>query len=114
MSYDYTGIQMTAIGLISRFGRDITIKTPTKEGPSYAPVIAWSSTTAKAVNTRKNIGELTNSLIKLSDSILLVDSSATIDTDTVITDAGADFSVVSATEIKPGDTTILYRLIVRK
>lgn len=114
MSFDYSGIQNTASSLISRFGRDVQVKTPVREGTAYNPSISWIVSTAKAVNTRKNIGELTNSLIKLSDSVLLVDSSAPISTETVILDAGDNFSVVSVTEIKPGDTTILYRLIVRR
>lgn len=115
MSFDYSGIQSTAQTLIERFGRDVQVKTPIKAGfDTFNQTITWQSVTAKAVNTRASFNEVQNSLIKAGDSILLVDSSVSISTETVITDAGADYSVVSVTEVAPGDTTILYRLIVRR
>jgi len=121
-TFDYSGMLATANSLIARFGRNITIRTKVESGDAWNPSVSWNESTANAVNLpvgssggfrldiRDDDG---NNLIQANDRIFLIESSATIDTSSRVLDGGNEYQVVQISHVNPGDTLLLYRVIVR-
>lgn len=114
MSFDYSGLQSTATRLISKFGRDFTLRTLIKSGPSYNPVIVNSDQTIKGVFTKFKAGEVDGTLIQSSDKMVIVDSAVIPSVDQRIADGSSEYSIVNVDEIKPGEVGMIYKVQARR
>lgn len=114
MSYNYSPLQDTAKRLIQKFGRQIFILTKTAVYEAWNPELSWAQSAAIGVNVGQNKSERDNELIQSSDSVFLIESSVAVSTENRLLDGNDEFSIIAVTELKPGDTTLLYRVIARK
>lgn len=112
--FNYSGLQSTATRLISKFGRDFTLRTLQKSGPSYNPVIVNSDVTVKGVFTKFKAGEIDGTLIQSSDKMVIIDSSVIPDVEQRIVDGSNEYSIVDVDEIKPGEIGMIYKVQARR
>lgn len=111
MAFDYSGLESTAGRLITRFGRDIVLVTIANSGADWDPTQAESTETVKAVNTQ--LDSVDNDLILATDKGFLIQADS-ITNDMRIRDGSTDYSIVQVTEIKPGATSMIYKVQARK
>jgi hypothetical protein len=114
LSFDYTGLQSTATRLISRFGRDFTLRTLDKSGVSYNPVIVNSDVTIKGVFTKFKASEIDGTLVESGDKMIIVDSSVIPNVEQRIVDGSSEYSIVDVDEIKPGEIGMIYKIQARR
>lgn len=103
----------TATRLIARHGRTMQLLTETASGPDYNPTITTTSEDIKAVQTRFESSEVDGELVKSNDIALLVDSTVPISNEMRAQDGSTVYSVAPVLEVKPGTTSILYKLRAR-
>lgn len=115
---NYNNIASLALNQIADKGRDVVLRYVT-EGV-YNPatdIFAGNSTnnvTVKAVIRDYKLSELTDTMILVGDKEIIVAASGL--TEPQINDIIVDeyqFRILNILKIKPGDTTILYKLHVR-
>lgn len=119
MSFDYSNIAKTALAQIADKGRAVQILYQT-EG-TYDPAndsvagASESSVTVRALVTNFNKRDISAGLVEANDlQVMIAAQGATKPkTGDKVVD-GEEFRVVTVTEIKPGDTALLYKLQVRK
>lgn len=121
MSFDYSGSQATATGLLQQFGRSITRHAATNG--DYDPATGSgtatftdSTRTGVLLNyTGKDSGQqfVRGNLVLATDKKLLIDGSASA----LVTDQytiGSDrYSVISVSTLNPAGATVLHELHVR-
>ena len=115
----YSNIAQTALRQIRSKGRDITYRAFSvgKFDPINDTVIGESTTDTviKAVVTDIRIDKIDNSAVQRGDKIVLVSSlSITPNESDKIIDGSSTYQFVGVEEIKTGDTSIIYKLQVRK
>ena len=111
MSYDYTSLANTAIGLIDKFGRDTTLRTNVITGTEFDPTITPNDTTISAVFLNFKSDEVDGTLIRSSDKKLLTYTA--MDLKNEIVDGGTKYEVVRVDEVKPGVTPMIYKVQIR-
>ena len=109
----YQDMAALAVGMLTAYGRTVTIKTPVLTGDPYNPTVTWTTATARAVSTSLDSREVTAGLVLASDQALIIEPGAVISADCRIVD-GDEFSVVRVMPLRPGDTNVLTRVTVRK
>lgn len=118
---DYSGLKNSAINLIRNSGRSVSFvyKTQGTYDPGTDAIINQTVTTkaAKMVILDYKRDEMNKDMVKIGDrlALLAVDNltRAPKTGDTVI-DSGETYAIVAFEEIKPGDTTLLYKLQLRR
>lgn len=119
MSFDYSGIEKTALAQIADKGRAVNIlyKTAGSYDPTADRVSGSSieSVEVMAVVTNFNQRDVAAGLVEAGDLQVMIAASGIVKpkTSDVIED-GEEFTIVNVTEVKPGATPILYKLQVRK
>ena len=108
----YSNLQATSARLIDKFGKNVTLRTQIKSGTSYEPTITNSDATIRAVITSFKIGQVDGTLVRADDKQLITDSSVAVDQK--IIDGAIEYSIVSIDEIKPADTALIYKAVLRK
>jgi hypothetical protein len=104
----------TATRLIDKHGRALTLISQTRSGPKYNPTITNTSSAVFGVQTQSVASEIDGDLVKSTDTRFLIDSAVPIAVDMRLNDGlSVNHSVVSVDELKPGMTSILYRIYVR-
>ena len=111
MSYNYTGLASTAVGLINKFGRDATLRTNTLGGDEFDPTVTTSDETIKAVFLNYNASVVDGTLIKSNDKMILTYS--LVDPKNEIVDGTVKYEVISVQEVKPGVTPMIYKVQLR-
>lgn len=112
MAYDYTNIYNTAVRLIDKFGRNVTLRTTTTSGTSFDPVVNEIDTTIKAVSTKFNASEIDGTLIQQNDKKLITYDE--VNDQQKIVDDGISYEVINVDTINPGDTKIIYMVQIRR
>ena len=102
-----------ATEMIAEDGRPIQLVTLTKTGPDYQPVITESVVDVMAVQSFYDIRQVNGDLIQKQDRRYLIDGVIPITPDMRIRDDGVDYSIVGQPEVKPGTTSILYKVQAR-
>lgn len=119
MTFDYSGIAATATAQLADKGRDVQIIYAT-EG-TYDPNTdtlsgdSDNTVTTRALVTNFNQRDVSAGLVEAGDKQVIIAAAGITKPKTgdKVLD-GEEFRVVTVTEIKPGDTAVLYKLQVRK
>lgn len=119
MAFDYSNMLTIAGTQIADKGRNVTYRAVT-EG-TYDPATntrtsdTTTDTTIKAVVTDIKLKNIDGNLTQRGDKMLLVaGDSITPDMADKIIDGSVTYQIVFIDEIKTGDTTVLYKLQVRR
>lgn len=119
---DYSGLTATSIAQIADKGRAVSLVFKT-QGTYTASTDSFSGKTTATqsvsmVITDYNKNEIDGTMIKTGDRLGLLapqtDLTRAPKTGDSVTDGGETLSIVNVLEIKPGDTTLLYKLQLRK
>jgi hypothetical protein len=103
-----------ATRLIDKHGRALTLVSQSRSGPRFNPTITITSTAVFGVQTQSVASEVDGDLVKSTDTRFLIDSAVPIAVEMRLNDGlSVNHSVVSVDELKPGMTSILYRIYVR-
>lgn len=119
---DYSGLSAVAIAQIADKGRDVTFvyKTQGTYNPATDSFSGQTSTTqtVSMVITNYRKTEIDETMIKSGDRLGLLAPQTNLtrapETGDSVTDGSETFSIVAIDEIKPGDTTLLYKLQLRR
>lgn len=109
---NHQSFAVLAEDLIGEHGRNVTLRSFVESGHPSSPTRTPVDTTVKALSVKVNYSELDGTLVKIGDKAYLMSSKVQPDVDMRIID-GRELSIVSVTETKPGDQTIMYRVIAR-
>lgn len=118
---DYSRLAATSSAQIADKGRSVSLVFETQG--TYAPATdtftgqTSSSQTVKMVITNYRKNEMDETMIKIGDrqGLLAPDNLLRAPkTGDTVTDGAETFAIVSIEEIKPGDTTLLYKLQLRR
>lgn len=108
----YNNLQATSSRLIDKFGKNVTLRTQTNSGTSYEPTITNSDATIRAVITSFKMGQIDGTLVRADDKQLI--TASTVAVDQKIIDGMIEYSIISVDEIKPADTALIYKAVLRK
>jgi hypothetical protein len=108
----YNELRSTAIQLIAKYGRNVTVITYENSGYDYDPVQTEETEVIKAVVTSFRANEVDGTIIQKDDKMLITTSSLNIAQK--IQDGSRLYKIVSVDEIKPSDTAIIYKAVIRK
>jgi hypothetical protein len=121
-AFAYAGLQTKALALLEKFGRSVTLTkkggaTPSAAGSPWegGSVASPTTATATAVFTAISKDLVDGDRIRLTDQGCYLAGSVTepVPGDT-ITDGSTVYQVLAPVQtIKPGDTALLYQLVVR-
>jgi len=120
MSFNYSGLEETALRQIENFGRPVMYRSittgsfNTRTGSITGDAV--SETTIKAVLLAFRDSQIDVEFIRRCDKQALVAgaSFATPPKTNDIIDDGSDYKVVNVETVQPGDTVLIYKLQVRK
>lgn len=112
MSFNYASLALIAENLIEKFGRTAQLLTPVKTGEQWSPSVTWDSSDIKIAQTKFTASERAGGLVQEGDKVFLVKGSESITNEQRIID-GVEFQIVDVTQIKPGNTSMLWRVHVR-
>jgi hypothetical protein len=113
VSYDYSGLKGTSKSLVERFGRTVTLRARSFSGAANNPDVLDVDTETTAVITDYNARDVDGTLIKVTDKMAIMHSDVTPDIDYQVVDGGIVYSVINCNDIKPGDTSLIYKLQLR-
>lgn len=104
----------TATRLIDRHGRDAALVSMERTGGDpWAPTLEEVVTPVVLVQTQLRASEVDGELIQVNDVRFLLDSSVEPTTDMRLRDGDVDYSIVDVDPVKPGTTTIIYKVQAR-
>ena len=103
-----------ATRLISKNGRVCQIVSITNSGTSFNPDQTEILVDIIAVNTRLNHNEIDGDLVRRDDLMFLIDSQVKPTVQDKFIDQDVSYQIKNISEIKPADTSILYKIQVRK
>lgn len=116
MSYDYSSLATTGASLITKFGRNVTLKHVTEGSYNFSTGAVTgdsvSSETVKAVFTNFNDGQIDGSIIQRGDRLVFVSKDVT--SKPKMNDVIGGFKIVGVETIQPANDVLLYKLQVRK
>jgi hypothetical protein len=119
-AFNYTKLQATAQRLITKFGKEWTVRRLTKG--TYNPAANTRSTdattnyTAKAVRTEYKAYQIDGEVIQRGDFKLLLEAAGlaiTPATTDKMVDGSAIYQIINIKEIKPASTILYYEIQVR-
>jgi hypothetical protein len=123
MAFDYSGLNTTAQTLLSDFGRDVVLRQRSNTlidpaRPSRGFNTGNVDLTVKAVFASIKKDQFQESAIEDGDQLCIVSALAAsgieIGTDDLIVDAGDVLQIVAVDKVKPGGTTMVWKLAVRR
>ena len=120
MPFDYSTMQAKATDLIARYGRSVTLVSPSTElldeaAPWKGVVSEPTSASATAVFIDYDLSEIDNDLIRAGDMrCLITGANSSAGSAKTLTDGNAVWNIVKVNQIKPGGTSMLFELQLRK
>lgn len=102
-----------AAELIAENGRTMQLVMVARSGAAWDPVQSETTVDVVGMSTMLNYDEVDGDLIRRDDKIILLDSSTPPLVTHRLRDGDRDYSIVNVREIKPGETTILYKVQAR-
>lgn len=120
MPFDYSNIAETAVAQINDKGRDVSLVYHTSGTLNIdTDALSGDSDTTVTVNaliTNFNKRDVAAGLVEVGDLQVIIAAEGVTKptTNDKIVDGGVTYAIVSVTEIKPGETAILYKLQVRR
>jgi hypothetical protein len=103
-----------ATDLIGEFGRSLTLRAKNTSGDAWNPVEgAPTDTSVTGVVVFYGANEIDGTLIQSNDKRCMIDSTVAPTVKMSIIDGGTTYKIIDIEEVKPGDTTILYKLQLR-
>lgn len=110
---DHASFQSLATRLIEKHGRNVQLVEKVQSGGvAWNPAHQEVKTTVKAVGITIRNDEFPDALIQKGDRGYLVDSAVPVTTEMKIIDDG-EFEILDFIEIKPGDQSILFKVVAR-
>ena len=116
MSGTYDRAAATALKLLTKYGRSVTVTsvTPGTYDPAAGSITNTTATsTAKGLVTEHKATDIDGTLIKAGDKKLLLDSSAVISIDDSVTVGSDVYSVVGVSELNPAGTRVMWTCNIR-
>ena len=111
----YTRAAATAIRLIAKYGRSLTLKSEALSGASaWSPTVTSTSTTVIGVVVDYRQSDIDGTLILSGDKKIIISSSVVPTAAGRIADGSLEYSIIDVKEIKPGSTAVLYVIQARK
>jgi hypothetical protein len=121
MAFDYAELAQVASDLISEFGRQMIIRVnadviPDQNKPWKATSSVATDTTVLAVEVPFTVDRPEGTHRSRDDKRYLIagPSLTTIEVDHLLVDGGQVWAVTNPIIIRPGPTTVLYDVLVRK
>lgn len=121
MTFDYAGLENTALTQIDEFGRTVVFRsvdqgtfdasTNSRTGNSV------TNTNVKAVITDYRERQINDETIRRGDKRVMIAGAALSsapETNDIIVDGSEVYRIINVETIQPGDTVLLYKLQVRK
>ncbi len=116
MAFDYAPIVTVASALLARFGRSSTVRSPNVTATNHAAgTVTFGTpvdTTVNAVLVAINEKNAPGALIEAGDKLAIMDGAIDIE-DQFLQDSEL-WQVVHVIEIKPGDTSLIWKAQVRR
>lgn len=116
MAFDYAPMQTIASTLLAHFGRSSTVRSPnviSTDPPAGTVTLGTPvDTTVNAVLVSINEKNAPGALIQSGDKLAIMDGAIDIE-DQFIQDSEI-WQVVNVIEIKPGDTSLIWKAQVRR
>ena len=114
MSYDYAPLAATAKRLLARFGRPVNLRSMENvAGPAWSPTLLYSDVETAAIIRPYTVQER-GALIPAEDQLAILDGDAVPTVAQKLIDGLAEFEIVSVSQSKPGDTSLVYFCQVRR
>ena len=113
MNKTHARLAATAVKLIAKNGRSVTLRKFTETGPSYNPVQSAVDVSVVAVNTTFSAQDLSNTLIEGSDTAFLLDAAVDPNEYTKLIDGTKEYDIITTLNVQPGDTPIIYKIAAR-
>jgi hypothetical protein len=110
--FNYTNLSLTATRLVNRFGKTIKKRTIVNSGSDFNPTQTVTDTDIDGVIVAYGLNEIDGSLILTTDKKLLTTS--LLELDDRVVDDDIVYSIVSINQIQPSDTTLLYKVQLRR
>ena len=110
----YSDMAKLATDMIDEFGRAMILRKYTISGTDYAPIKTPVDSPVTGVVTTFKRSDIDGTLIREGDKMILIDSAIEPSKADSVIDEGFVYEVVDIIDITPGDTSILYKLHVRK
>ena len=111
----YDRMQATATRLVTKYGKDVTLTREVASSTNPVTGIVTPGTpitiTGKGIDRDFNTAEIDGSAVLRGDKqLILADASQ----EPLMNDVYGDYRVINVQEVTPANTTIIYRLQVRK
>lgn len=113
MAVNYVSLEATARRLIKENGRAMVVRELIKSGPAHNPVITPNDKAALGVMTEFDANERDDSFTNEDIKVLLAANIEVTKTMKLV-DEGLEYTIVNARKVKPGNTTVIYILQVRR
>lgn len=119
MGFDYSSLEASALRLITDKGRDVTLRAVAEgtynPGTDTISGASESDSIVKMVMRDFTTRELVETMIERGDKEALVAASGITapEVNDVIVD-GDEYKILNVQQVAPGDTTILYKLQLRR
>jgi hypothetical protein len=110
----YSDMAQLATDLITEFGRPMILRKYTIGGTAYSPTKTPVDSPVIGVFTSFKTSDIDGTLIKEGDKVILIDSAIEPSKADSVIDEGFVYEVVDIMDITPGDTSVMYKLHVRK
>lgn len=108
----YNLLKKTATDMISKFGRNVVLISYENTGYDYDPIQDETNETIKAVVTSFRANEVDGTIIQKDDKMLITVTPLNISQK--IQDGTRLYKIISVNEIKPAETSIIYKAVLRK
>ena len=113
----YDRLKKSAVGLLTKFGRDITIQVfngKVSNPTTGAKVDTYSNIIGKGVTLNYNNSEIDGSLIQSGDIRLLFEDKGLITINSKVLIDSDTYRVEAVEKIKPANTTVFYEMRLRR
>lgn len=113
MTIQHGNFAELATRLISAHGRKMDLVVRNKTGPEDDPKITPVNTSIAGVQTKFSAMEKNGGLVERGDIKVLIDASVKPTVDMRLLDNGISHSIIDVQEVKPGATSIIYKIHAR-
>lgn len=107
----YTRARATAVRMLAKYGRAMTLRSSVSSGTSWDPTITDTDAAITGVMLEYDAHEQVG-LIQASDKKVL--TSATATPQMKLIDGGITYEIISIKPLQPGDTVIMSEIQARK
>lgn len=106
------GFPVLINSLITRMGRNVTVRRYVNTGPAYNPSQTYTDTTVKAVIFDYVTSEFRDSIIQRGDKEAVF-SNISLNKNDKIIDGSREYTVVAVDEVAPGNDTLMFTAQLR-